>query len=82
MNAGGEIRHAMLVDQNALNHNFYRQRQEPPPAGLAELCDLIRRACKYHQLNSLVHFSFPLVSPTFLFFQLTFYELIITRKLT
>ena len=49
MNAGDEIRHAILVDQNALNHSFYRQRQEPPPAGLAELCDLIRRACKYHQ---------------------------------
>ena len=53
MNAGDEIRHAMLVDQNTLNHNFYRQRQEPPPAGLAELCDLIRRACKYHQHVSL-----------------------------
>ena len=49
MNAGDKIRYAMLVDHNALNHNFYRQRQEPPPAGLAELCDLIRRACKYHQ---------------------------------
>ena len=26
-----------------------KDKREPPPAGLAELCDLIRRACKYHQ---------------------------------
>ena len=26
-----------------------KDRREPPPAGLAELCELIRRACKYHQ---------------------------------
>ena len=24
-------------------------RREPPPAGLADLCALIRRACQYHQ---------------------------------
>ena len=26
-----------------------KDRREPPPAGLAQLCELIRRACKYHQ---------------------------------
>ena len=26
-----------------------KDRREPPPAGLAELCELIRKACKYHQ---------------------------------
>ena len=30
-----------------------KDKREPPPAGLAELCELIRRACKYHQCVTL-----------------------------